>query len=63
MPEKYHVAVTIGYSFVIGVIVCVLRMSAAERLALWLVGLLFFSSVLWRIRKGAEPPKQFELHP
>ncbi len=63
MEEKYHVAVTIGYSFVIGVIVLVLRMAAAERAALWLVAVLLFSSVLWRIRKGAEPPKEFELHP
>ena len=63
MEEKYHVAVTVGYSFVIGVILLVLRASALERLALWLIALLLFSNVLWRIRKGAEPPKQFELHP
>jgi hypothetical protein len=63
MEEKYHVAVTVGYSFVIGVILFVLRTSALERLALWLIAVLLFSNVLWRIRKGAEPPKQFELHP
>jgi hypothetical protein len=48
---------------VIGVIVLVLKMSVVERLAIWLVAILLFTSVLWRIRKGAEPPKQFELHP
>jgi hypothetical protein len=62
MEEKYHVAVTVGYSFVIGVIVLVLRMAAAERLAIWLIAVLLFSTVLWRIRKGAEPPKQYDLH-
>jgi membrane protein implicated in regulation of membrane protease activity len=62
MPEKYHVAVTVGYAFVIGVIVLVLRMSAPERMALWLIALLLFASVLWRIRKGAEPAKQYDLH-
>jgi hypothetical protein len=63
MEEKYHVVVTVGYAIVIGVIILVLRMSVPERLALWVVGLLFFSTVLRKIRKGAEPPKQFELHP
>ena len=62
MEEKYHVAVTVGYSFVIGVIVLVLRMAAVERLAIWLIAVLLFSNVLWRIRKGAEPPKQYDLH-
>jgi hypothetical protein len=63
MEEKYHIAVAVGYTFVIGVIVLVLKMSVVERLAIWLVAILLFTSVLWRIRKGAEPPKQFELHP
>jgi hypothetical protein len=62
MEEKYHVVVTAGYGFVIGVIVCVLRTSVPERLALWVVSLLLFSIALWRIRKGAEPPKQYDLH-
>ncbi|MGD0964047.1 MAG: hypothetical protein ABSA57_09130 [Candidatus Acidiferrales bacterium] len=62
MEEKYHVVVTVGYSFVIGVISCVLRMAVLERLALWLIAVLLFSTVLWRIRKGAEPPKQYDLH-
>jgi hypothetical protein len=62
MEEKYHLVVTAGYGLVIGVIICVLRTSVPERLALWVVALLLFSSVLWRIRKGAEPPKHFELH-
>ena len=63
MEEKYHLAVTVGYSFVIGVIDSVLRMSAPEHLALWIVGVSLFATVLWRIRKSAEPRKEFELHP
>ncbi|MGA2719009.1 MAG: hypothetical protein ABSF78_08595 [Candidatus Acidiferrales bacterium] len=63
MEEKYHLAVTVGYSFVIAVIDSVMRMSAPEHLALWVVGVSLFATVLWRIRKGADPRKEFELHP
>jgi len=62
MEEKYHLVVTVAYSFVIAVIVCVLAAPIIERLAIWIVGVILISSALWRIRKGAEPPKQFDLH-
>jgi hypothetical protein len=63
MPEKYHLAVIVGYGFVIAVIISVLRMSIPEHLALWVIGILLFSIVLSKIRKGADPRKEYELHP
>jgi hypothetical protein len=62
MHEKYHIVVTVGYSFVIAVIVSVLRMRLAEHLALWLIGVILFATVLYRIRKGAEAPEHYEIH-
>ncbi len=61
VEEKYHLFVTVGYSFVIGVIVLVLRASALERLGLWVVGMIFFAGVLRTIRKGVDGPPQFEM--
>jgi hypothetical protein len=60
MEEKYHVVVTFGYFVVVGIILSVLRTSMTERLALWIVAAIFFTSVLRLIRKGIDPPKHFE---
>jgi hypothetical protein len=60
MEEKYHVVVTFGYFVVVGIILSVLRTSMTERLALWIVAAIFFTSVLRLIRKGIDPPKHFD---
>jgi hypothetical protein len=60
MEEKYHVVVTLGYFVVVGIILSVLRTSMTERLALWIVAAIFFTSVLRLIRKGIDPPKHFD---
>ena len=61
VEEKYHQIVTAGYSFVIAVIVLVLRMTAIERIVLWVLGVMLFSVVLRAIRKGIEPKPKFEV--
>ena len=61
VEEKYHLVVTAGYAVVVGVIVLVLRTSPFERLTLWAVGVLFFVTVLRRIRKGVDGPPHFEV--
>ena len=61
VEQRYHQIVTVGYSFVIGVIALVLRMAAIERIVLWVLGVLLFSTVLRAIRKGAEPAPKFEV--
>jgi hypothetical protein len=60
MEEKYHIVVTLGYFFVVGVILSVLRMAISERLGLWVVAAIFFASILRLIRKGIDPPKHFD---
>jgi hypothetical protein len=61
VEEKYHLVVTAGYSFVVAVIVLVLKAPALEKIALWVLGVLFFGAVLGGIRKGIEPKPKFEL--
>jgi membrane protein implicated in regulation of membrane protease activity len=61
VEEKYHLVVTAGYAIVVGVIVLVLRTSPLERICLWLLGVIFFASVLRRIRKGVDGPPHFDL--
>lgn len=61
VEEKYHQIVTVGYSFVIAVIVLVLRMTALERIVLWVIGVLLFFGVMRAIRKGIEPKPRFEV--
>jgi uncharacterized membrane protein len=61
MEEKYHLVVTVGYSILIAIIMLVLKTSVAERLVLWVLGVLFFASVLRGIRKGVDAPPKFEL--
>ena len=61
VEEKYHLVVTVGYSLIVAIIVLVLKASAAERLVLWGLGVLFFASVLRAIRKGVDGPPKFEL--
>jgi membrane protein implicated in regulation of membrane protease activity len=61
VEEKYHLVVAAGYAVVVGVIVLVLRASPFERLTLWAVGVLFFVTVLRRIRKGVDGPPHFEV--
>lgn len=61
VEERYHLVVTAGYAAIVAIIVLVLKASATERLVLWLVGVLFFASVLRGIRKGVDAPPKFEL--
>jgi hypothetical protein len=61
VEEKYHLFVTVGYGFVIAVIVLVLRASPLERVGLWAVGMIFFAAVLRTIRKGVDGPPHFEM--
>lgn len=61
VEEKYHQIVTVGYSFVVAVIVLVLRMTAIERIVLWVLAVLVFSAVLRAIRKGIDPKPRFEV--
>ena len=60
MEKKYHAVVMLGYFIVVAIIIAVLRASLAEKLGLWLIGAIFFSSVLRLIRKGIDPPKHFD---
>ena len=60
LEEKYHVVVTLGYSLILGVIVLALRMALVERIAIWLVGVIFVATVLRRIRKGVDGRPQFD---
>jgi hypothetical protein len=60
MEERYHIVVTLAYFAVAAIIIAVLRMSIGERVAVWLIAALFFTSVLRLIRKGIDPPKHFD---
>lgn len=61
VEEKYHLFVLVGYAFVVAVIVSVLHAPVLERVGLWLLGVVFFASVLSGIRKGIEPAPKFEV--
>jgi hypothetical protein len=61
VEEKYHVVVTLGYSFILAVIVLVLRMTLVERIAVWAFGVIFVATLLRRIRKGLDARPKFDL--
>jgi hypothetical protein len=61
VEEKYHLVVTVGYAFVVAIIVLVLKSPLLERIALWVLGVLFFAGVLRGIRKGIDARPKFEI--
>lgn len=61
VEEKYHVVVTLGYAFILAVIVLVLRMRLVERIAVWAVGVIFLATLLRKTRKGVDARPKFDL--
>lgn len=61
VEEKYHLVVTLGYAFVVAVIILVLASPLAERVTLFILGVLFFGAIMRLTRKGLETPPKFEV--
>jgi hypothetical protein len=61
VEHHYHLFVVAGYALVIAVIVAVLHMGIVEHLGLWLLGVIFFATVMGKTRKGLEPQPKFEV--